>query len=130
MTGDSVLDDTSNMIANKVIAWREAKLQATLAEAAVKELEDEVTMLCEVAGGVDTKPLGMNRVARSGGFDKAIIPMLKKNGIRSAVKTAEKVDAAEVAAALATGELTEEDVAAFRKPDTMFYKMCKVGGDE
>ena len=129
MTGDSVVEGASAAIISKVNAWRDIKMQIVGLEAAKQQIEEEITLFTE-ATGVDTKPVGMNKVVRTGGFDKAIIPMLKKMGIRSAIKPSESVVAVEVVAAIATGELTEEDVAAFRKPDSVSYRLCAIGEGE
>jgi len=126
MGADSVVDSAASAIVSKVNTWRDIKMQLVALEAAKKEVEEEITLFTE-ATGVDAKPLGMNRVISTGGFDEAIIPTLKQKGIRSAIKTSESVVTAEVVAAIATGKLTDEDVAAFRKPDSISYRLCRIG---
>ena len=109
-------------------------LQATLIQ--IKELtnkKEELTQVLLMAQ--DTGVFSSDEVKgtlsygeRDNGFSDELVPVLKDKGLRDAVKTKETADAAKVEEYVSMGDLTEEEVADFRKAKSRFYQLPKGKG--
>lgn len=69
------------------------------------------------------KAFGLNTTIRYGGLDDAAIPLLKARGFRDVIVTKEVIDQKGAKELVASGQLTEEEVAPYRKPDSMFFSL-------
>lgn len=70
----------------------------------------------------------INYGERTGGFKDELVPLLKEKGLRDAIKVKETADNEAVEGHVGTGDLSEDEVAEYRKPKSRFYQLPRGKG--
>ena len=69
------------------------------------------------------KAYGLSTTHRIGGVDDSICGLLKQKEFRDAVVVKETADQKQVKELVASGQLTDEEVEPYKKPDSIFFSL-------